>query len=58
MNHLVTELFLESEKKNSFRYDADPGVKDPAIMSVYVMKAGLKGQTPPKRIRVTITEAE
>ena len=57
MNHIVQEMYLESEKKNSFRYDAMPAERDPPLTAIYVSKKKIGGNAP-SRIRVTITEAE
>jgi hypothetical protein len=57
MQHIVQDMFLESPKKNSVRYDAIDS-SDFAINAVYLMKSAFKGSEPPKKIRITITELE
>ena len=48
---------LERETKNTIRYSEDASAKPPAIGTIYVQK-WLLGNEPPKRLTITIGEAE
>jgi hypothetical protein len=48
---------LERETKNTIRYQEEADGKPPAIGTLYVQK-WLLGKEPPKRLTVTLGEAE
>ena len=48
---------LERETKNTIRYQEDNSGKPPAIGTLYLQK-WLLGDNPPRRIMVTVGEAE
>ena len=48
---------LERETKNTIRYAEDANGKPPAIGTLYVQK-WLLGNEPPRKLRITIGEAE
>ena len=54
---MQVEMQLESYKKNSVRYNADPDVANPCVTSIYIMKHALP-ETAPDTVLVTITLEE
>lgn len=57
MENQTLTFTLERETKNTVRYQEDADGKPPAIGTLYVQK-WLLGKEPPKRLTVTIGEAE
>jgi hypothetical protein len=57
MNKQTLTFTLERETKNTIRYQEDADGKPPAIGTLYVQK-WLLGKEPPKRLTVTLGEAE
>ena len=55
MNQLVLEFRRERETKNTVRYAEDASDDESLVGTLYVKKAAL-GESPPKRLRVTIEE--
>jgi len=58
MNHIVCDMFLESEKKNSVRYDAADQSGNAALTAVYISKKAYLSPPYPEKIRITITERD
>jgi len=48
---------MERETKNTIRYQEDINGKPPAIGTLYLQK-WLLGEKPPKKLTVTVAEAE
>ena len=48
---------LERETKNTIRYQEDSNGKPPAIGTLYLQK-WLLGDSPPKKLTVTVAEVE
>jgi hypothetical protein len=57
MDKQTLTFTLERETKNTIRDQEDAGGKPPAIGTLYVQK-WLLGKEPPKRLTITIGEAE
>ena len=57
MDKQTLTFTLERETKNTIRYQKDADGKPPAIGTLYVQK-WLLGKEPPKRLTITIGEAE
>lgn len=57
MEHIVVDLFMESEKKNSVRYDAADQSGGAAVTAIYISKKAIKVPYP-ANLRLTITERE
>lgn len=58
MNHIVVDMFYNYACKNSHRYDAKQQVGKPPLNAVYIANEAFQGDTPPRNIRITITEGE
>jgi hypothetical protein len=57
MNKQTLIFTLERETKNTIRYQEDADGKPPAIGTLYVQK-WLLGNAPPRKLTITIDEAE
>jgi hypothetical protein len=58
MQHIVQDMVLAYECKNSVRYDAAQQDGKQALSSTYIGKQALGSQPYPAKLRITITERD